>query len=496
MKATSGITMIVGTLSVLALATACADAPASAEPEIEAVVVTQWNDSTELFLEYPHPVVAMQTGNWAIHLTDLEDFKPIRSGTLTVRFTAPDGADQTFTLDAPARDGIFLLDPVVERTGAYQVELALASPQVASRHVLSDVRVYQTLADAPRAPVAEDAGAGIGFLKEQQWKISFAVLPAQEKEIVRSLSAPGEVVARDGALVQVSAPTSGIALAAPNLESPSIGQRVRAGDVLAVLAPIAGEGGYARARGDLERLERKAARAERLLEAGAIPRTRLEETRHDLEIARAEVAALGGGTDADLLLRVRAPISGVIAGRSFVPGGRVEAGQALFTVVDPSSVWLRVQMPAAVVNSLDTRAPAVFRVEGSPQPFTTTRLVSVGSVLDPRTRTVPAVFEVANPAGLIRVGQFARASVPAGGTVTGVAIPNEAILDDNGTPVAYVQIGGETFERRILTLGQTDGIRTAIVEGIRPREMVVTLGAYQVRLASLSPEGFSGGHAH
>ena len=26
------------------------------EPEMGAVVVTQWNDSTDLFLEYPHPV--------------------------------------------------------------------------------------------------------------------------------------------------------------------------------------------------------------------------------------------------------------------------------------------------------------------------------------------------------------------------------------------------------------------------------------------------------
>src|SRR5690606_9056901 len=104
--------------------------------------------------------------------------------------------------------------------------------------------------------------------------------------------------------------------------------------------------------------------------------------------------------------------------------------------------------------------------------------------------------EAANEGGMVKIGQFARASVPVGGTVRGVAIPNEAILDDNGTPVPYVQLGGETFERRVLTLGETDGERTQVVEGIRPGEMVVTVGAYQVRLASLSPEGFSGGHAH
>ena len=55
---------------------------------------------------------------------------------------------------------------------------------------------------------------------------------------------------------------------------------------------------------------------------------------------------------------------------------------------------------------------------------------------------------------------------------------------------------GETFERRVLTLGASDGTRTQVVAGIRPGEMVVTTGAYQVRLASMSSTPMSGGHAH
>ena len=42
------------TLALLTSATACVVPQAEVEePGIEAVVVTQWNDSTELFLEYP-----------------------------------------------------------------------------------------------------------------------------------------------------------------------------------------------------------------------------------------------------------------------------------------------------------------------------------------------------------------------------------------------------------------------------------------------------------
>lgn len=481
-------------LATSAALAACGADEAEEEQEHPSVVVTQWNDSTELFLEYPHLLAGEATGNWAIHLSNMKNFTPITVGTLTVRFLSVGGEATTFTLEAPARDGIYLLDPVIAEPGTYRVQLALSSPQVSSVHTLPEVRIWADESELPREE-GEEAG-GISFLKEQQWKIPFAIQPAQEQLVARSVSAPGEIVARDGALVQVSAPTSGIALAGSNRGSPSVGQPVRAGQVLAVLAPTAGEGGFARARGELERLEREASRAERLYSAGAIAEKRLEEARHDLQIARAEIAAIGGGTDGDFRLRVRSPISGVIAERSFVPGGRVEAGEPLFTVVNPSSVWLRAQMPAGAASALTRESQAIFTVEGTSRTFTSSRLVTVGSVLDPETRTVPVVFEVDNAGGLIKVGQFARAAVPVGGSVRGVAIPNEAILDDNGTPVAYVQTGGETFERRVLTLGESDGARTSIVEGIRPGEMVVTTGAYQVRLASLSPEGFSGGHAH
>ncbi len=483
-------------LMVAGLLAACThNHPHGDEQEHPVVVVTQWNDSTELFLEYPHPVAGAATGNWAIHLSSMKSFRPITEGTLTVRFLQGGRSVHEFTLEAPARDGIYLLDPVIDQAGAYEVQLALQSPQVTSLHVLPDVRVWADAGELPAEEEEEDGG--ISFLKEQQWVIPWAIEPASHQAVQRAVVVPGEIAARDGSLAQVSAPVSGIAAAAPNRSAPSVGEPVRAGQVLAVLNPTAGEGGYARSRGELERLEREAARAERLYAAGAIPQRRLEEARHDMEIARAEMRAIGGGgADSDFRLRVTAPITGVVAQRSFVAGGRVEAGEPLFVVVDASTVWLRVQLSAATASALTREPTPTFTIEGLDRSFETSRLVSVGSVLDPQSRTVPAVFEAPNPGGMLRIGQFARATVPVGGTVTGVAIPNSAIVDDNGTPVAFVQTGGESFERRVLTLAERDATRSVVTAGIRPGEMVVTTGAYQVRLASLSGGEFAGGHSH
>ena len=214
-----------------------------------------------------------------------------------------------------------------------------------------------------------------------------------------------------------------------------------------------------------------------------------------MRVARAELQALGGTTTPDYTLDLRSPIGGVVARRDFVPGGRVTAGVPLFTVVDPSTAWLRVQLPVGRIDSVAEHG-AHFTVEGSERVYEASRLLSIGTVVDPRTRTVPVVYEVPDAAGRFTFGQMAETAVPLDAVERGVALPEAAVLDDNGTPVAYVQTGGEEFERRVLTLGPSDGERVIVRSGVAPGEMVVVSGAYQVRLASLSGNEFAGGHTH
>jgi RND family efflux transporter MFP subunit len=446
-----------------------------------------------MFLEYPHPVAGEATGNWAIHLTNQKDFQPIRSGTVTVRFVPTSGQAQTFTISEPLRDGIFLVDPVVQGEGTYRVEVSLESPQVSSHHTLPEVRVFGSLDQVPLA--GEEEGGGIAFLKEHQWQIPFAIVTVEDGEVRRALSLPGEVVPPDGALAEVSAPVDGIAPAEANRDAPSVGARVRRGQRLVVLTPTTDAGGFAELKARVDRLEREVARDERLDAAGVIPRKRLEESRHDLELARAQAEAMGA-TGTGYGLELTAPLSGVVARRNFAPGGRVEAGEVLFTVVDPSAAWLRVQVPAAEAASVPIDAEAVFTVEGGDGTYRTAGVVSMGRVLDTGTRTVPLTFGIEGPGTRFAFGQLARAYVPVGSAERGALVPNQGIIDDNGTPVAYVQAEGEAFERRILTLGTTDGVRTRVLSGLRPGDRVVTVGAYEVRLASMSGGDFAGGHTH
>jgi cobalt-zinc-cadmium efflux system membrane fusion protein len=461
--------------------------------------VTLWTDSTELFMEHPALIVGTPD-KFAVHLTDLTDFAPLRSGRITLRFEPKSGgAPLVVTQDAPRSPGIYGPSPAFTRPGVYDLTITVESPQARDVIRVPDLRVYAKAEEAPKEE-GGDAG-GIAFLKEQQWKTpGFASAFATTGRVTESFSAPGQIVPAGGRMARLSAPVAGVVEASGVARSPAPGQRVTKGQVLAVLTPALGEGGsaFAEARAELREAEDEHTRAARLFADEAVPQRRVHEAEIRLAAARETLAAFGG-TDAarsDGRIVIRAPLTGVVASRSLAPGSRVDAGAELFTVVDPSVVWLDVRVPASEAARVSSTGQATFRVPGSDEAWKTRRTVSVGAVIDSVSRTVPVIYEMPNSQGRLKVGMNAQVVVGTGRQVEGVVIPTTAVLEEDGRPIAYVQPGGERFEKRELTLGGTGGDRTLVLAGIADGERVVTGAPYQVRLASLSTSVPAHGHEH
>jgi len=298
----------------------------------------------------------------------------------------------------------------------------------------------------------------------------------------------------------VAAPIAGLVDVGGASGSPIPGQRVARGDLLVTLAPALGEAGsaYAEARGRLREAEHEYARAKRLFAVEAVPERRVHEAESRLQVAREALAGLTGGDTllADGRLPIRAPLSGVVTARSIVPGARVAAGEVMFSILDPSVVWLTVNVPAARAGDVRAGSIAHFRLEGSSHTYVTGSMISRVSLLDSVTRTTPVTYTVPNPDGSITVGANARAAVRTGRRVTGLVIPASAILEEDGRPIVFIQVEGELFEKRELQLGAREGDRVVVMGGLAPGERVVTGAAYQVRLASLSSSVPAEGHEH
>lgn len=460
--------------------------------------ITVWTDSTELFMEHPALIVGAPD-KFAVHLTDVTDFAPLRTGKITLRFQPRDGgAPLVVVQEAPRAPGIYGPSPEFTRAGIHDLTILVESPQARDSISVPALRVYARADEAPR----EDDGAesGIPFLKEQQWKTpGFRTAFATVGSVVESFEASGQIIPAAGRMAEVTAPIGGLVDAGGVAQSPSPGQRVSRRQVIALLTPSLGEGGaaYADARARLREAEDEHERARRLLAAEAVPQRRVQEAESRLQGAREALAGLGGGAvTAGGRIEIRSPIDGVVTARSITPGSRVEAGAPLFTIIDPSVVWLKVNVPAANAALVGRASGATFQLEGSARAYTARRSVSLGSVVDSLSRTVPVIYEIANSDLAIRIGANATVSVGTGRRVDGVTVPTAAILDENGRPIAYVQPEGETFEKRELTLGGSDGGVTLVLTGIKDGERVVTGSPYQVRLASLSTAVPAHGHEH
>ena len=461
--------------------------------------VTIWTERTELVMESPALLVG-EPAKLLVHLTALSDFAPLRSGTITLRFELEGGGESVAAVqESPGSPGIY--GPVVKfpRPGTWNLRLSIKSAQVQDTIHVSGLRVQPSRDELPE--IGAEANDGITFLKEQQWKTpGFRTAFAAAGSLAASIEVPGEIVPAAGRYAEVNAPIAGVVEPEGASMAPVPGQAVEQGQILAILTPALGESGsaLAAARAELRGAEHDHARARRLLAVEAVPKRRAEEARIRLDAARETLAGLtgGGALAADGRITLRSPIAGVVARRDLVPGSRVEASAPLFTIVDPSRVWLRAHLPAAEAPRVQADAGATFILEGTERSVETARTVAVGSMVDPGTRTVPVLFEVENSDGAIKVGAHVRVSLRTGEVEEGTVIPDSAVLEEDGRPIAYVQAEGERFERRELALGPRASGRVLVRSGIEVGERVVTGAAYQVRLASLSTAVPAHGHGH
>ena len=479
-------------------------------------VVTKFGEHTELFVEFP-PLVAGQKAEFAAHFTRLDDYSPIRQGTLSVVLTSQESPGERWEADQPARPGIFTPTAAVAYAGERQLILVLETEGFTERFDLGTIQVHEDAEQAAHADIGNPEGE-ISFLKEQQWKVDFGVAEAIRQKMRPSVGVNAHLRPASDAEAAITAPFDG-RLVAGSGGVPRVGKRVEAGQPVAYVVPRLDPGEISRlrsqvrkARTQLERAEREVERLGQLAEAGAVPKKRLLDAESQREVARAELEqsqsrlrqsqnlASRGGTG-NGRVAIRSPIAGTVVARNVVDGTYVTSGQSLLRVVDRSKLWLEAKVPEAKLDILDEPSGVWFRPRDGAEPVQVDageggQLVTFGEVIDPRTRTVSLIFSLDEPDPQLRVGAFIRAHVFAGQPRKTLAIPTSSVLDEKGLDVVFVMVAGESFERRTVRLGMRDRGFVEVLDGLKPGEHVVSQGAYFVKLAGTATGSVGHGHTH
>ena len=503
-------------LSVLFLA-ACGEQK-SAEPKQATVAPerrtesrTYWSAKTELFVEFPE-LVQGEESRFAIHLTRLDDFTPVSTGRSEVAVIYKDGTSESFSTDKPSKAGIFGVTVKPTRAGQAALEIRLQSPALSDAHRLEEIQVYSTLADAPTgdAPETEET---LSFLKEQQWVLDFGTELAAPAMLRESIVVPAEVTPRSGGEVAVTAPLAG---RLSGEDFPVIGTRVTQGQTLAFVIPptavpndrAALDLAKAEADAALDYARRDRERASRLVDAGAAPAKRLDEARTVERTAQARLraaeerirqfdatrAAEGAGTAT--AFAIKAPITGQVVEMAASPGMNLKDGETLFRILDTERIYVSAIVPEADYPRIRTLSGAEIEIPGLDQPRAVGRLVSVGKVVDPATRTFPIVYEATNTDARIAINQTVTIRLFLSNASRGTTVPESALVDDGGRPVVFIQREGESFVRRPVELGRRQAGLVEITSGVEPGDRVVTRGAYLIRLSALSTQIPAHGHVH
>ncbi len=488
--------------------------------------INVFGERHEIFVEHRLVVAGVPT-KFVTHVTDLKTLEPRREGPVRYHLRLGQDAPIEQADKAPTRTGIYEVILTFPKAGDWSVALVVPTEDGEKSLPFPSVKVFASAEEIAKASEPE-APTGISFLKEQQWKILAGTEPTTKRKLVEQLRLPAMVAARPGTLAAVTPPIVGRLLLPPGKSMPLVGDKVEAGQTLALIQPafselaarfVEAEGEVVRTKLALEQADLAFKRIEKLAKAEAKSGRELQDAEFATKTAQAKYAAalalqatyrqvstnLAGQntTSGQTAIELRSPIAGTIISQSGAAVGEyIMAEKAVFTVLDSASVFIEAHVPEASVKRLGATKAASYEVPGETGRLTpitgdgTGRLVFVGMQVEAATRTVPLIYETKNAENRLRVGQSVNLYVETDRAEDTLAIPSAAIVEEDGRPIAFVQAGGETFQKRDLTLGIREGNWVQVLAGTAEGERVVTKGAYAVRLASVSSAIPAHGHVH
>ena len=242
-------------------------------------------------------------------------------------------------------------------------------------------------------------------------------------------------------------------------------------------------------------------RAKELVADKIISQKEFEQTKMAYEQALAayrglEATASTGG------VVVAAPRAGYVKNILVRQGDYVTVGTPILTVTSNRRLQLRADVPQQYMRYLPLVTGANFRIPGDGTLYRLSamngRVESYARSLSDNSAFAPVTLSMDNVGGVLP-GSYAEVYLLMQSGKPCISLPVGAITEEQGLYFVYVAEPDEpgVFIKREVGIGRENGESVEILSGIKAGETVVTQGAMQVRLASMSgavPEGHS--HSH
>ena len=177
---------------------------------------------------------------------------------------------------------------------------------------------------------------------------------------------------------------------------------------------------------------------------------------------------------------MRAPISGTVVQNQALRGSAVNPGDVLYGVGTLDDVWITGDIYEDDLARVRVGQPLEAVTTAYPDDVFHGVVERISPGVDPNTHTLQIRCQVNNPGLKLKPQMLAevRIAVLRGTTVI---VPLEALVFETDSYFAFVDVGGDRFERRKVVIGSWNQPGYArVMAGLAPGEQVVSGGTLQV----------------
>ncbi|MBI5627175.1 MAG: efflux RND transporter periplasmic adaptor subunit [Nitrosomonadales bacterium] len=302
----------------------------------------------------------------------------------------------------------------------------------------------------------------------------------REDKWARTLSANGSVIPWQEATV--GAEISGLRIAEVNV---SVGDHVERGDVLATLAAETIQAGEAEALASLKESEAvqidakaNAERARKLSASGFVSDQQATQSATSELTAQAKVEVQRARHQSALLrlsqTRIVAPDSGVISAANANVGSLSQPGVELFRLIRKGRLEWRADLTAEELMLIRKGMAAEVAV-GEGNIFKGT-VRAISPSVNPQTRYGYALVMLPESTGIV-AGAYARGTFDVSGRKkTLLSLPQSAVMQRGSKTYVLIVGPDNRIHEREVTIGQRNGDRIEIRQGLKENEQAVESG--------------------
>jgi cobalt-zinc-cadmium efflux system membrane fusion protein len=194
--------------------------------------------------------------------------------------------------------------------------------------------------------------------------------------------------------------------------------------------------------------------------------------------SEAEIDALESSHRITAAATIAAPISGVVVDRQVGPGQYLQAGSGtpVFTIADPSSVWLLANVREADSGLVHLGQAMEVHVPAYPKRTFKARVTYIAALVDAATHRLPVRAEIDNRDLALKPEMFANFRIRTSDASESPSIPAAAVVYEGDAAHVWVVAGERLLAYRAIRTGRSNDGLIEVLDGLKPGERIVTRG--------------------